>query len=97
MKAVLIVYNQAHSEKVDYMLNKLEIRGFTKWETVMGRGSADGDPHLGTHTWPEQNSATLCMVEEAKVNEILENVKKLDHINKDVGLRAFTWDILQAV
>ena len=97
MKAVLIVYNQAHSEKVDYMLNKLKVRGFTRWETVMGRGSVDGDPHLGTHTWPEQNSATLCILDGKKVNEILESVKKLDLVNRDVGIRAFTWDIIQAV
>ncbi|MFW5819677.1 MAG: PG0541 family transporter-associated protein [Bacteroidota bacterium] len=97
MKAVLIVYNQAHSEKVNFMLNKLGVRGFTKWETVLGRGSVDGDPHLGTHTWPEQNSATLCIVDETKVNEILGSVKKLDLLNKDVGIRAFTWDILQVV
>ena len=27
MKAVMIIYNQAHSEKVEYMLEKLGIKG----------------------------------------------------------------------
>lgn len=93
MKAVFIVYNQAHTEKVEYMLDRLDIRGFTEWTNVLGRGSVDGDPHLNTHTWPEQNTATLTVVEDDMVEVILEKVKKLDAVNKDVGIRAFVWDI----
>jgi nitrogen regulatory protein PII len=97
MKAILIIYNQAHTEKVEYMLDRLEIRGFTQWSEVYGRGSIDGDPHMGTHTWPESNSATLTIVDEEKVDAVLESVKKLDAINTDVGVRAFVWDILKSV
>ena len=97
MKAILITYNQAHTEKVEFMLDRLEIRGFTQWKDVYGRGSKDGDPHMGTHTWPEINSATLSIVEDEKVDIVLEKVKKLDAINEEVGVRAFVWDILKTV
>ncbi len=97
MKAVFIVYNQAHTEKIEYMLDRLEIRGFTQWVNINGRGSVSGDPHMGTHTWPESNSATLSIVEDDKVEVILEKVKKLDSINEEVGIRAFVWEITQAV
>jgi nitrogen regulatory protein PII len=97
MKAIFIVYNQAHTEKVEYMLDRLEIKGYTLWENVFGRGSETGDPHMGTHTWPETNSATLTMVEDDKVDVVLESVKKLDSINEEVGIRAFVWDILKTV
>jgi len=97
MKAIFIVYNQAHTEKVEYMLDRLEIRGYTQWTDVYGRGSVNGDPHMGTHTWPESNSATLTMVEDEKVSTVLENVKKLDSINQEVGIRAFVWDVVQSV
>lgn len=97
MKAILIVYNQAHSEKTEYILDKLGIRGFTKWENVTGRGSEQGDPHMGTHTWPELNSATLTIVENDHVEPILEKVKRIDSTNEEVGIRAFVWDILQSV
>jgi len=50
MKAVFIIYNQAHTEKVEYMLEKLDVRGFSKWPEMMGKGSETGDPHMGTHT-----------------------------------------------
>jgi nitrogen regulatory protein PII len=97
MKAILIIYNQAHTEKVEYMLDRLEIRGYTQWKEVYGRGTVDGDPHMGTHTWPESNSATLTIVEDEMVEPVLESVNKLDAVNEEIGIRAFAWDIMRSV
>lgn len=93
MKAIFIVYNQAHTEKVEYMFEKLNIRGFTRWTDLTGRGSKDGNPHMNTHTWPEQNTARMTIVEDEIVESVLESVKRMDEINKDVGIRAFAWNI----
>ena len=65
MKCVFIVYNQANTERVEYMLDELGIRGFTFFEQVQGRGSRDGEP--------------------------------LDNRNREVGVRAFVWNIEQTV
>ena len=62
MKSVMIVFNQAFTTRVEYMLEELGIRGFTFFEQVQGRGSVDGEPHRGTHTWPEMNSAIITIV-----------------------------------
>ncbi len=97
MKSILIIYNQAHTEKIEFMLDELNIRGFTQWINMKGRGSEKGQPHMGTHTWPEINSATLIVVEDETVDIVLESVKSLDELNKDVGIRAFVWDILQTI
>ena len=97
MKAVFIVFNQANTERVEYMLDRLEIRGYTWWGDVMGRGSETGEPRMGTHTWPELNSAVLTVVPDEKVDVLLEKVKKMDEINKEVGVRAFVWEILKSV
>ena len=97
MKAVMIIYNQAHTEKVEYMLDKLGIRGYSLWENVQGRGSRTGVPHLATHVWPEINKGVFTMVEDEMVEKVLETVKKIDSINEAVGIRAFVWDILQTV
>ena len=97
MKAIMIIYNQAHTEKVDYMLASLNIKGYSMIENVQGRGSNDGVPHLGTHTWPEINSAMYVMVEDEMVDPLLEKVKRIDSINEEVGIRAFVWDVIKAV
>ncbi|WP_088655161.1 PG0541 family transporter-associated protein [Geofilum rhodophaeum] len=96
MKAVFIVFNQANTERVEYMLDYLEIRGYTFFEQVQGRGSKTGEPRRGTHTWPEMNSALITMVEDDKVDTLLKTVHKLDIRNKDIGVRAFVWDIVQS-
>ncbi|HOE03985.1 MAG TPA: hypothetical protein PLZ52_02115 [Bacteroidales bacterium] len=93
MKAIFIVYNMALTDKVEYMIDVLGIRGYSQWSNMQGRGSETGDPHYGNHTWPEINSAILTIVEDDQVEKILQKVKNLDHINKDVGIRAFVWDI----
>ncbi|MCU0454810.1 MAG: hypothetical protein MUE74_00790 [Bacteroidales bacterium] len=97
MKAIMIIYNQANTEKVEYMLDKLGIRGYSLWENVQGRGTNTGVPHLGTHAWPEINKSVLAVVEDELVDKVLETVKKIDAINEEVGIRAFVWDILKTV
>ncbi len=93
MKAVMIIFNQANTEKVEYIFDRLKIRGYTWWSEVKGRGSESGDPRMGTHTWPELNSAAMAVVTDDKVDGILECVEKLDKINEEVGIRAFVWNI----
>ena len=97
MKSVLIVYNQANNERVEYMLDTLGIPGFTSWEYVQGRGHEVRDPHRGTHTWPELNNAIMTVVEDDKVEDLLLSVRKLDKRNEEVGIRAFVWNIEQMV
>lgn len=97
MKSVFIVFNQANTERVEFMLDELGIRGFTFFEQIQGRGTNDGDPHRGTHTWPEMNSAVLTVVPDEKVDELLSAIRKLDHRNLEVGVKAFVWNIEQVV
>lgn len=91
----MIVYNQALTERVSYMLDQLRVTGFTQWPLVNGAGTNGGEPRMGTHTWPEMNSATLTVVEEDMVPLILKYVERLDNVNKENGIRAFVWDITQ--
>jgi len=95
MKAVFIAFNQAHTERVEFILDRMEIRGYTWWGDVKGRGSVKGEPRMGTHTWPEMNSALLTIVPDEMVDPLLENIRKLDQINEEVGVRAFVWDVLK--
>jgi len=97
MKSVFIVFNQANSERMEYILDLLSIRGFTMWENVQGRGTVDGRPRQGTHTWPELNSAVMTIIPDEQVAQLLEKVKILDAQNLEIGIRAFVWNIEQSV
>jgi hypothetical protein len=93
MKAVFISHNQALTEAIDTILARHAVRGYTKWKDVQGRGTYDGDPHLGTHTWPAMNSAIIAIMGEEKVQPLLTSLKKLDAKAEQQGLRAFVWNI----
>lgn len=97
LKAVMIVYNQANTERVEYLLDTLGVRGFTFFPEVQGRGTNNGEPRRGTHAWPELNSAMLSIVDESMVEPLLEGVQKLDLRNKEVGVKAFVWPIEKMV
>jgi nitrogen regulatory protein PII len=97
MKAIFIIFNQANTERVEYLFEQLKIRGFTLFEEVHGRGSVDGEPRMGTHTWPEMNSAVFTVVDDGRVDEILSDIHKLDRSNKEIGIRAFVWNIERTV
>lgn len=93
MKAVFISYNQALTEAVDAILSRQHIRGYTKWELTHGRGTVNGEPHMGSHTWPSMNSSILTIVPEEKVEPLLEMLRKLDAKTEQQGTRAFVWNI----
>lgn len=97
MKAVMIILNQAHTERVEYMFDKLGIRGYSLWENVKGRGTDTGVPHLGTHAWPEINKIAMTFIKDDLVEDVLSAVGKINSINEEVGIRAFVWDIQQTV
>lgn len=93
MKAVMIILDQAHYADITEKLSKLNIRGFSSWREVFGRGSKDGEPHYGSHAWPSINNAILTVVEDNRVKPLLEYLKELDKETENLGLRAFVWNI----
>lgn len=95
MKAVFISYNQALTERLEYIFEQLRIVGYTKFPLVQGVGTNGGEPRMGSHAWPEMNSATMTIVEDEMVPLLLKYIEKLDNVNKENGIRAFVWNIEQ--
>lgn len=85
--------NQSMYDEVLNIMNELGIRGFTGWEELIGRGSNEGEPHLGNHAWPSMNSALISVSEDEKAAEFLARLRKLDEENPEQGLRAFAWEV----
>jgi nitrogen regulatory protein PII len=52
---------------------------------------------MGTHTWPEMNSAAITIVEDDQVDELLKYIKKMDERNQAAGVRAFVWNVEKSV
>lgn len=97
MKAVLITFDQAHYEDILSLLDHNNVRGFTYWPDVQGRGTLKGEPHYGSHSWPALNSAIITMVEDRQVEGLLNILHKLDLQTPALGLRAFSWNVEQSI
>ena len=93
MKAVFMSCNQSMYDAVLNIMDEMGIRGFTGWEELMGCGSRDGEPHLGSHAWPTMNSALISVMEDDKAAEYMQRLKQLDTDNDQQGLRAFAWPV----
>ena len=92
MKSVLITFDQAYYERIMALLDRL-----TYLEKVQGRGSKTGDPHFGSHAWPSMCSAILTVVEDNKVDSLLDTLHKMDLQTEQLGLRAFVWNIERTI
>jgi hypothetical protein len=97
MKAIFISFDQAHYERIIDMLDRNNCRGFTAWQQVTGRGSKTGEPHYGSHAWPSLASAIITIVDDKRVDSLLEQLHNFDIDRPQLGLRAFVWDIEKGI
>ena len=90
MKAVFIAYNQAHEDDVLTAMRELDIKGFTGWPSLVGAGQR-------SHAWPTLNGALLTVIDDSKVDTLLVRLRDIDAASPQLGLRAFTWAVEQAI
>lgn len=97
MKAILIAFNQAYYETIVDIMERNQIRGFTYWDNVAGRGSHTGEPHYGNHAWPSLNGAIWTIIDDDRVDRLLKMLHKLDTQAEAQGLRAFVLNVEQTI
>ena len=97
MKAIFIAYNQAYNQEIVQLLEGLGQRGYTVWEDIGGRGSVDGEPHLGNHAWPTQNHALLTVLEDSLAPKVMAALRETDAANQMLGLRAYVLPVEDAL
>lgn len=97
MKSIFIAFDQAHYERIIDLLERNNCRGFTAWEQVTGRGTRTGEPHYGSHAWPSMASAILTVVDDSRVDTVLARLADIDRERPKLGLRAFVWNVENAI
>jgi nitrogen regulatory protein PII len=97
MKSVLITFDQAYYERIITLLDRLNCRGFSYLESVQGRGSRTGEPHYGTHAWPSMCSAIITVVNDERVDPLLDALHQMDLQTEQLGLRAFVTNVEKSI
>ena len=55
------------------------------------------EPHYGSHAWPSMCSAIITVVDDAKVDSLLDALHKMDKETEQLGLRAFVWNVEKTI
>lgn len=97
MKSVFITFDQAFYERILALLDRQNCRGFSYWQQLQGRGSVKGELHYGSHAWPSMCSAIMTVVDDTKVEPLLDALHKMDKETEQLGLRAFVWNIEKTI
>lgn len=89
----MIIFNQALSEDIVALFDELDIRGFTKMNDLQGRGSKDGEPKMGTHTWPALNNSIYTFVQDDEAEKMISALNRINNDSPEQGLKAYSWDV----
>ena len=92
MKLVMICYNEAIDDEINELLQQANVKGYTKWTKVLGKGQ-NSEPHLLSHIWPKANNVIAIAVEQQLAGMILEKIRDLKAKAGTVGLKAFMWEL----
>ncbi len=94
MKSVFITFDQAFLRTYSGVVGPSELSWIQLLAAVAGaRLCKKGEPHYGSHAWPSMCSAIMTVVDDTKVEPLLDALHKMDKETEQLGLRAFVWNI----
>lgn len=73
MQMLMIIAESEHREKIESALVDLHVLGYTEIPTVYGSGRTG--PRLGSRAFPETSSIIFTVVEEERVDGLLEAIE----------------------
>ena len=97
MKSVFITFDQAFTNVFWHCWIARIVVDSVIGSSCRGRGSVKGEPHYGSHAWPSMCSAIMTVVDDTKVDPLLDALHKMDKETEQLGLRAFVWNIEKTI
>lgn len=80
MKVAFIIHNVSETESINQMIEKLEIKNFTRIAKAVGK-SEFADPVFDNKIWPGYYTITIIEDTENKIERIREEIKYIkDHL-----------------
>ena len=95
-KMVLIIYNEAIDMEVMEMMEKCNLKNYTKVMGVFGRGETSGT-HLGNDIWPGRNNLLYVATPENGAKQLVSAVKELRVKLGKEGIKAFILPIEEII
>ncbi len=92
MKMIITVFNASIEEEVRACAKEYGLSEYTKLTRVLGEGENSG-PHMGTHIWPSVNTMMMFACEQEKTERFMEHLAEIKEEFKELGLKAFVFDL----
>jgi nitrogen regulatory protein PII len=90
MQMLMMIVESHHREKIESALTEHRVLGYTEIPTVYGTGSTG--PRLGSRAFPEQSSIIFTVIDEAKVQELLDAIDSSCSECR-AGMRMIVWKV----
>jgi hypothetical protein len=92
---IFVVYDRAIDEEINDVLNRLDMRYYTKWKDVVGVGRHD--PHLGDPVWPGLNNVLMIVTQREKKEGLLDQIRTVRSQFASAGLRVFVLPVMETI
>ncbi|MBU1068449.1 hypothetical protein KKD52_13735 [Myxococcota bacterium] len=89
-----LVYDSTLESEVLEFLSDFEIRYFTLWSEVFGKGS-HSEPRMNSHTWPGTNRVIAILADQTTEDHLYTLVAHVRQKTPGVGIKAFTVPVLR--
>lgn len=96
MKMYTIIYDAGFDEEVNETLTACRIKGFTKWNRVLGKGERS-DPKMNDSVWPGFNCTIMMAVDPSEEEGVNQALKKLYKQVGSGGIRVYAWAVEQVL
>ncbi len=96
MELMLIIYDVDFDDDIMNIINYSEIKGFSKWDRVLGRGKSS-DPKMDNSVWPGFNASILVAMDEEAQKPFLESLRSLSRELGEKGLKVFMWPVREVI
>ena len=90
MQMLMMIVESQHREKIESALTEHRVLGYSEIPTVYGTGSTG--PRLGSRAFPDQSSIIFTVIEEAKVQELLDAIDSSCSECR-AGMRIIVWKV----
>ena len=92
MKMVFMYFFEGKTEEIMEILEAGKIENYVRWDEIKGQ-SVGYRPRMGNDIWPGHNGAVQFAVEDERVPELCEIVRKFNEAAEYEGISLFVFNI----
>ncbi len=96
MIGLFVIYDVAFDEDIMEILKKINIRGFTKWEKVIGSGE-NSNPKMDNAVWPGFNCCIFLVIDQRKRTALLNSFKQIFGDKNIEGIKIFEIPVTEII